>query len=232
MVMMLLLLLFTTAAAMDPPPPNPAAEPTAEPSFLLEGTPQVTCFDPAHLPCVDCGKFPAPGGSFCDGDERPGPDGRWRGRACFAQPVGNTRPSAGQRTPMCNSCVARARAQTGRDLCHVCRGQPWATPPVSAMKTDDAAAQSPPNPADAPPDRTDSDAQPDPVPGSDVCESDWEVGDSGDCHECGLVLTLDDCYRSEDLPEDLMLCEGCFVNSTNTEEYARAHALLHGAQPA
>ena len=27
------------------------------------------------------------------------------------------------------------------------------------------------------------------VPGSDVCESDWMVGDSGDCNQCGLVLS-------------------------------------------
>ena len=43
------------------------------------------------------------------------------------------------------------------------------------------------------------------VLGSDVRESEWEVGDSGDCHECGLVLSLDDCHMSEDLPGDLML---------------------------
>ena len=49
------------------------------------------------------------------------------------------------------------------------------------------------------------------VPGSDVCESDWMVGDSGDCNECGLVLTWDDCQMSEDLPGDLMLCEGCLT---------------------
>ena len=47
------------------------------------------------------------------------------------------------------------------------------------------------------------------VPGSDVCESDWMVGDSGDCHECGLVLTWDDCQMSERRPGSAWLCEGC-----------------------
>ena len=208
MVMMLLLLLFTTAAAMDPPPPNPAAEPTAEPSFLLEGTPQFTCFDPAHLPCVDCGKFPAPGGSFCDGDERPGRDGRWRGRACFAQPVGNTRPSAGQRTPMCNSCVARARAQTGRDLCHVCRGQPWATPPVSAMKTDDAAAQSPPNPVPANADPDNAAVEPVGPARCEQCgrtEVDFDMGDAGErfsaVNRVNGRWCCDDCQNEPDIDE-------------------------------
>ena len=52
---------------------------------------------------------------------------------------------------------------------------------------------------------------PDIVPGSNVCESDWMVGDSGDCNQCGLVLSWDDCQMSADLPGDLMLCEGCFL---------------------
>ena len=49
---------------------------------------------------------------------------------------------------------------------------------------------------------------PDIVHGSNVCESDWVVGDSGDCNQCGLVLTLDDCLSRA--LGDLMLCEGCF----------------------
>ena len=49
------------------------------------------------------------------------------------------------------------------------------------------------------------------VPGSNVIESDWVVGDSGDCNQCGLVLSWDDCQMSADLPGDLMLCEGCFI---------------------
>ena len=47
------------------------------------------------------------------------------------------------------------------------------------------------------------------VPGSDVCESDWMVGDSGDCNECGLVLTWDDCQMSDRRPGSAWLCEGC-----------------------
>ena len=47
------------------------------------------------------------------------------------------------------------------------------------------------------------------VPGSDVCENDWMVGDSGDCNECGLVLTWDDCQMSDRRPGSAWLCEGC-----------------------
>ena len=50
---------------------------------------------------------------------------------------------------------------------------------------------------------------PDIVPGSDVRECDWMVGDSGDCNECGLVLTWDDCQMSERRPGSAWLCEGC-----------------------
>ena len=60
------------------------------------------------------------------------------------------------------------------------------------------------------------------VPGSNVCESEWEVGDSGDCHECGLSLSWDDCQMSEDLPGDLMLCEGCILEQ---QEQCDAHEL-------
>ena len=57
------------------------------------------------------------------------------------------------------------------------------------------------------------------VPGSNVPESDWEVGDSGDCHQCGRSLSLDDCYMSEDLPGDLMLCESCITQRREEEDY-------------
>ena len=92
-MMVFLVLLIATAGAQSPPPPNPAepaAEPTAEPAAAAQQPDeasfplQVTCFDPVQLPCVDCGKFPAPAGSFCDGEERPGADGQWRGRPCLA----------------------------------------------------------------------------------------------------------------------------------------------------
>ena len=49
------------------------------------------------------------------------------------------------------------------------------------------------------------------VPGSNVCESDWVVGDSGDCNKCGLVISLNNVRLTWDLPGDLMLCEGCFL---------------------
>eukprot|EP01052_Picozoa_sp_SAG31_P028303 SAG31_NODE_2721_length_5189_cov_4.868566_6_plen_106_part_00 len=53
--------------------------------------------------------------------------------------------------------------------------------------------------------------------GSNVPESEWEVGDSGNCHECGLSLSWDDCHMSEDLPGDLMLCEGCIIKRQENE---------------
>jgi hypothetical protein len=64
------------------------------------------------------------------------------------------------------------------------------------------------------------------VPGSDVRESEWQVGDSGNCHECGLSLSWDDCQMSEDLPGDLMLCEGC-IDERQTESEAAAVVCEH-----
>ena len=52
---------------------------------------------------------------------------------------------------------------------------------------------------------------PDIVPGSNVCESDWMVGDSGDCNQCGLVLSWDDCQMSDRRPGSAWLCEGCIM---------------------
>ena len=72
----------------------------------------------------------------------------------------------------------------------------------------------------APADGADSDDYDPVVRGSDVPESEWQVGDSGDCHECGRSLSYDDCQMSEDLPGDLMLCESCIDERSMTQDPA------------
>ena len=95
------------------------------------------CADPVALQCVGCGLRPW---HFCDRRERACPDGRWRGTPCLAvDRVGAYAPEsqlaipAGQRTPLCTVCSARAVRLVGVENCHFCMGQPWATAPASTQ---------------------------------------------------------------------------------------------------
>ena len=52
------------------------------------------------------------------------------------------------------------------------------------------------------------------VPGSNVLDSYWVVGDSGNC-PCGYPLVLDDCYGEWNVGVEQLICEGCHIIRKN-----------------